>query len=130
MDLILDTCAFLSLSGLARKKLKRETLRLIESSDSLYISACSLFEIALKHKREQLNVEPFDTAKAFWDEAVASYECEVLAVGAEDFAEAVQLPDHHNDPFDRIIIAQAIRTQSEVVTYDRYFAAYGLKQHG
>lgn len=126
MDLILDTCALLSLSGLAQKKLKRNTLRLIASSGSLYVSACSLFEIALKAKREQLKVEPFDSAREFWDEVIDRYECRVLPIEAEDFAAAVNLPDHHSDPFDRIIIAQAIRTRSEVVSYDRKLAAYGF----
>lgn len=126
MDLILDTCALLSLSGLAQKRLKDETLELIRSADTLYVSACSLFEIALKHKRQQLKLTPFQNAKEFWDEAIGSYECESLAVEAEDFDDAVRLPDHHRDPFDRIIIAQAIRTNSEVVTYDSEFSAYPI----
>ncbi len=130
MDLILDTCALLSVSGFARKKLKRKTLELIESADGLYLSACSLFEIALKHKRNQLSLKPFETAKAFWDKAISSYECEVLAIEAEDFSQAVGLPDHHNDPFDRIIVAQAIRTKSGVVTYDRQLKAYGVDLYG
>jgi len=129
MDLILDTCALLSLSGLTRRKLKRETLRLISSADTLYVSACSLFELALKLKRKQLELLPFETASAFWDEAVSSYECETLPVEAGGFDHAVNLPDHHGDPFDRIIIAQAIRTQSEVVTYDRQFSAYPITLH-
>lgn len=130
MGLILDTCALLSLSGIARRKLRPRTLEVIRSIDSLHVSACSLFEIALKVKREQLKLTPFDTPQAYWDEAISSYECEVLAVTAEDFAEAVNLPEHHSDPFDRIIIAQAIRTRSEIATYDRHYAAYSIKLHG
>ena len=126
MDLILDTCALLSLSGLAQKKLRRPTLRFIASSGSLYVSAYSLFEIALKAKREQLTVEPFESAREFWDEVIDRYECRVLPIEAEDFGAAVNLPNHHSDPFDRIIIAQAIRTSCEVVSYDRKLAAYGI----
>lgn len=126
MDLILDTCALLSLSGLAQKKLSKRTLQLISSADLLYISACSLFEIALKHKREQLSLSPFATPKAFWSEAINSYEITALAIEPEDFLESANLPEHHNDPFDRIIIAQAIRTQSAVVTYDRFFLHYTI----
>ncbi|MEZ5275300.1 MAG: type II toxin-antitoxin system VapC family toxin [Opitutaceae bacterium] len=129
MDLILDTCALLSLSGLAQKKLTRNTLKLIASSDSLYVSACSLFEVALKAKKEQLKVEPFNSAREFWDEAISRYECLVLPVEAEDFDAAVSLPEHLSDPFDRIIIAQANRTRSEVVSYDRKLAAHGITLH-
>ena len=48
---------------------------------------------------------------------------------ADDFSKAVQLPDHHVDPFDRIIIAQALRTQSEIVTYDDRFSEYSVTLH-
>ena len=127
MDLILDTCALLSLAGLARRKLSHETLVLIKGADRLTLSACGLFEISLKHKRGGLQLEPFDSAQSFWNQAVKSYACEVLPVEAVDFSNAVELPDHHADPFDRIILAQANRLNCPIVTYDRLFAAYGVK---
>ena len=129
MDLILDTCGLLSLSGLARRKLKPRTLKRIQQASTLYVSACSLFEIALKTKRGQLNLAPFTSAKDYWEEAIQAYHCVSLAVQAEDFDNAVQLPDHHIDPFDRIIIAQAIRTKSEIVTYDDRFSDYSVTVH-
>ena len=89
----------------------------------------SLFEIALKTKRGQLNLAPFTSAKDYWEEAIQAYHCVSLAVQAEDFDNAVQLPDHHIDPFDRIIIAQAIRTKSEIVTYDDRFSDYSVTLH-
>jgi PIN domain nuclease of toxin-antitoxin system len=129
MDLILDTCALLSLADLAKKKLKRPTLRLIASSNTLYISACSLFEIALKARWGLLQVAPVKSTTAFWEATISRYECTVLPVEADDFSRAANLPDHHNDPLDRIIVARAIRTNSEVVSYDRKLAAYGIALH-
>lgn len=127
MDLILDTCALLSLAGLARRKLSPKTLTSIKDADRLTLSACSLFEISLKHKRGNLPLKPFASAQSFWDEAVETYACEVLPIEAEDFSAAVDLPDHHADPFDRIIIAQGGRLNCRIVTYDRSFEAYEVE---
>jgi PIN domain nuclease of toxin-antitoxin system len=129
MDLILDTCALLSLSGLGRRKLTKKTLQLICNAGLVSVSACSLFEISLKRKRKQLSLGRFATAQDFWDEAVQSYDLQELPVQAQDFHAAVKLPDHHADPFDRIIIAQALRTGSEIVTYDKLFEQYEVPLH-
>lgn len=126
MDLILDTCGLLSLAGLGRRKLSDATLRIISQSDTVYLSACSLFEIALKEKRGSLSLRPYTDPGEFWQDVIRAYDCECLPVEATDFHDAVNLPDHHNDPFDRIIIAQAQRTQSGIVTYDRQFENYEI----
>ncbi len=126
MDLILDTCALLSLAGLAQRKLSRATLNSIREAHGLGVSACSLFEISLKYKRGNLPIDPFKSPRSFWEEAIETYSCDVVPVEALDFSNAVELPDHHADPFDRIIIAQAQRLKSPVVTYDRLFVGYDV----
>ena len=127
MDLILDTCALLSLAGIAGRKLTEETLQLIRRAEHVYVSACSLFEISLKFMRDRLSLGRFDSAMDFWEEAAETYELEELQVLSVDFHSAVFLPDYHLDPFDRIIIAQAVRTESEIVTYDHCFAQYSVR---
>ena len=129
MELILDTCALLSLAGIAEKKLRRSTLQLISRAGHVYVSACSLFEISLKFKRKKLDLGRFESAMDFWAEAIDAYELEELPILSLDFHSAVCLPDHHTDPFDRIIIAQAIRTESEIVTYDHCFSQYAVCLH-
>ena len=127
MDLIPDTCALLSLAGIAERKLTEGTLQMISSAEHVYVSACSLFEISLKFKRDRLNLGRFDFTMDFWDEAVETYALVELPVLSVDFHSAVGLPDYHLDPFDRIIIAQAMRTASEIVTYDHCFAQYAVR---
>lgn len=127
MDLILDTCALLSISGVSRKKLKPKTKEVVAMASRLSVSACSLYEIALKFARGSLKLEPYASAKSFWDEAVSSYLLEVIPVTDTDFHQAVLLPEHHHDPLDRIIIAQAKRLQSVIVTYDSQFEAYDVE---
>ena len=70
MDLILDTCGFLSLVGLVQRELSPDCIQAVAQCEQLHISACSLFEISLKHKREQLDLAGFQDAMALWEEAI------------------------------------------------------------
>jgi len=126
MDLILDTCGLLSLSGFAETTLSSQTCDLISEADTLYVSACSLFEISIKTKKGNLDIAPFPTARSFWERVVERYGLDVESVIDRDFDDAVSLPQHHKDPFDRIIIAQALRLGSSVVTYDSAFNRYAI----
>ncbi len=127
MDLILDTCGLLSLAGLAKKKLSKATLSRIESVEQLFVSSCSLYEIAIKHKKGNLPINPFDTPIEFWETVVREYQLKEIAVSAKAFFEATDLPEIHADPFDRIIIAEALSLKIPVVTYDTVFCDYGVK---
>jgi len=129
MDMMLDTCGLLSLSGIADRKLSESCLGKIAGATRLYVSACSLFEIAIKHKRRQMSLGSFSSPKEYWGECVEFYGLNTASVTAEDFVEAVNLPEVHSDPFDRIIITQALRLSCSIVTYDRFFESYQVEMH-
>ncbi|MEM1223204.1 MAG: type II toxin-antitoxin system VapC family toxin [Verrucomicrobiota bacterium] len=124
MDVVLDTCALLSLAGTVEKELSKKCLQVIEEADRVFISTCTCFELCLKHKRGNLRFPRALKPETFWQQCVEYYSLTEVPVHAEDFAMAVQLPEHHMDPFDRIIIAQAARLKSTIVTYDKWFKAY------
>ncbi|NBB80264.1 MAG: PIN domain-containing protein [Verrucomicrobia bacterium] len=127
MALILDTCGLLSLAGIADKALSQDCLEAIRSAETLYISSCSAFEIALKQKRGQLNLGEFRTREAFWEVCIEKYVLTEVPVSAKIFTDAVHLPDHHADPFDRLIIATALAQDCRIVTYDKLFNDYPVK---
>ena len=127
MDLMLDTCGLLSLAGLADKRLSGDVLNRIKVAETVYISACSLFEIAIKHKKKNLGLGIFPDARQLWDKVIAEYDLTELAISADVFFKSVSLPDHHADPFDRIIIAQAATLKLTLVTFDPLFENYGVK---
>ena len=127
MELILDTCGFLSLVGLSERRLNKSTLRSIEEAEQVYVSSCSLFEIAIKNKKGNLPVHPFGTALELWEAAEEEYRLTELGVSARSFFKSTELPDHHGDPFDRIIISEALSRNIAVVTYDAVFECYGAK---
>ena len=84
------------------------------------VSAASLWEIAIKQSLGKLTV-PHDLP-----ETIASEGFAVLAVDAQHAWRVRELPLHHRDPFDRLLVAQALTQQIPIVTTDPQFAAYGV----
>jgi PIN domain nuclease of toxin-antitoxin system len=126
MDVILDTCALLSLIGLTDRRLSGETLSRIRTATNVYVSSCSMFEIAIKHKRQGLSLGMFANAEQLWTAALSEYLLTELPVSHDVFYQSVRLPDHHADPFDRIIIAHARKEKVAVVTFDETFRVYDV----
>lgn len=122
MKLLLDTHAFLwFISG--SDKLSDHAKALIEDAgNERYLSVASLWEIAIKVSLGKLKVPLPLTRLA--REHVTGNAIEVLPIEPEHLDEQRKLPFHHRDPFDRLIIAQAIVEEMEVVTRDEAFSAY------
>jgi PIN domain nuclease of toxin-antitoxin system len=122
--MMLDTCALLflasgdrRLSRAARERLGRQTAR--------WFCAISSFEIALKYRQKKLEL-PFPPAR--WIQKMAQrYALTEVPLDSALCIAAVALPDHHRDPFDRFIIAAAIRLHVPVVTIDPHFQQYGVE---
>ena len=84
----------------------------------LFISVASVWELEIKQAIGKL-----DLTANFWP-SVEARRVEVLEIGKADAIAAARLPLHHRDPFDRMIIAQALARGLTIVTSDRIFGAY------
>jgi PIN domain nuclease of toxin-antitoxin system len=120
LRLLLDTHAVLALlssdyrlSPTAREAVGRPDTRLL-------LSVVSVWEISIKRAIGKL-VAPDDLLERL-DEA----ETEVLTITARHAYATGELPLHHGDPFDRLLIAQAKLEGCAILTRDRVFAAYGV----
>jgi PIN domain nuclease of toxin-antitoxin system len=117
MRLLLDTHAFIWWDEGVLAKSARQV---IVGADEVFVSAVSGWEIAIKAALGKIRVRGA-TAVA---DAVADYGFAELPITLRH-AEAVRaLPLHHGDPFDRLLIAQAIAEGLTVVTSDRKFEPY------
>jgi PIN domain nuclease of toxin-antitoxin system len=85
---------------------------------SVAVSAASAWEMAIKAALGKLSA-PDDLGAQ-----LADNDFEPVPVTVEDGLAAGALPRHHDDPFDRMLIAQAARRRLTVVTADRRFTAY------
>jgi PIN domain nuclease of toxin-antitoxin system len=64
---------------------------------------------------------------AYIHDEMNAYGMELLPVRYEHLLQLESLPPHHSDPFDRLLIAQALTESLPIVTGDRVFRGYGVK---
>lgn len=95
-----------------------------------YVSVISAFEMAVKHSLGKLPLPAWFAAdfRAAFENGVDELAASVLEVGLDHAVAVGRLPFHHRDPFDRLLIAQAMEEDLTIISTDRQFAAYqGLK---
>ncbi|OJZ08042.1 MAG: twitching motility protein PilT [Thiobacillus sp. 63-78] len=121
MVLLLDTHVLLW--GLdAPERLPREIVGQLESPETtVYFSAASIWEIAIKASLGKIDFpySPEAIAQAARDTGFVE-----LPVRAEHGAKVAQLPLHHRDPFDRLLIAQSLLLPAQLLTADAALVPY------
>ncbi len=116
--LLLDTHVALWVADSA-DRLDPDTRRLLEEPDGpVYVSAISVAEIAIKVSIGKLRI-PAAAA-----DVIGSTGCEPLALTPEHASHLAGLPLLHRDPFDRILLSQALAEDLMLVTADRQMLAY------
>jgi PIN domain nuclease of toxin-antitoxin system len=119
VKLLLDTQVMLWWL-LGDSRLRQETRELMGTS-ACVVSVASIWEVAIKHRLGKLAVDPV----SFRDESLAA-GATLLAINDAHVIETGRLPSIHDDPFDRLIIAQA-RTEALVaVSSDGRWSEYGI----
>jgi PIN domain nuclease of toxin-antitoxin system len=91
-----------------------------DEANDIFVSAASIWEIAIKRAIGKLSFR-----RSIVD-AVSEFGFEILAVSGSHAEHAGGLPRHHNDPFDRLIIAQANLEGMTIGTQDRLMQPYGV----
>jgi PIN domain nuclease of toxin-antitoxin system len=121
MQILLDTHVLLwALSG--NRRLTRETRNLLlDERNSIWISAASIWEISIKFALSRGDM-PLNGRDAIRYVGEAGYSW--LAVSAEHAAATEFLPAIHGDPFDRLLIAQALTEPMKLITHDAVVASY------
>lgn len=100
-------------------------LHLIDHRNDIVLSAVSGWEIALKNRLGKLTLDRRPAALV--DEAVARLDLTILPVSMAHGIVAGELPLHHKDPFDRLLIAQAEIDGLTLISPDSAFMAYKVK---
>ena len=125
MNLLLDTQALLWWKA-ANRKLGRRARRAIETgAGTVRVSAASAWEIATKTRTGRLTLaEPLHT---WLPDQLERDGFLMLNVTVPHAVAVAFLPDHHHDPFDRLLVAQARAEGLTLVTSDAVFDAYGVQ---
>jgi PIN domain nuclease of toxin-antitoxin system len=124
MSYLLDTHALIWWLQDNKKLGKMARREILRSGSETFISAASVWEISIKQA----------SGRARWKELTADYTAELFAAGFRPLpvtlphAHAVQdLPLHHSDPFDRILIVQAMCESLTLITADAQMSLYNIR---
>lgn len=126
MRLLLDTHAFLWwIEGDAN--LSRKASRTIaEPANECLLSLASCWEMAIKVGLGKLQLP--GVMERFVPEQLAVNAFRQLDIEFKHVARVASLPFHHRDPFDRLLVAQALEEHIPIVSADRVFRRYGVER--
>jgi PIN domain nuclease of toxin-antitoxin system len=125
MDLLADTQSYLWFVK-GESRLPNRFRSLIEDrNNQTFLSVCSLWEIAIKSSIGKLDLN--GTFAELVEDQIEEYGFHLLPITREHLIEFERLPYHHRDPFDRLIIGQAIVEGLPVITTDPKFGLYDIK---
>ena len=126
MQLLLDTHAFLWWLAGSEKLSQSARQAIADEANDVLVSAASAWEIATKHRLGKLRgaeVVAQDIAGA-----IASQSFEELAVTVDDAGRAGELPGPLRDPFDRMLISQALAHNLVLISIETPFDQYGVRR--
>lgn len=124
MRVLLDTHAlFWAVDDLA--KLSATALAAIQDpANDRLLSAATIWELAIKFGMGKITLSlPY---RQWMDKAIADLKLSMLPITVEYAERQAALPNHHKDPFDRLLIAQALVEGTPVVSADAALDAYGV----
>ncbi len=103
-------------------KLGRNGRQIIEEADEVYVSAVSIWEIAIKSKLGKIDADPEAMAHAIGESGFIE-----LPISSRHAAHVGKLPvdGEHKDPFDRLLVAQSMVEPLVLLTADSKLSAYG-----
>ena len=96
---------------------------IVDGDNSVLISIASLWEIAIKISLSKLELSATIPEMI---ERLHAESIEILAIAPDHVLKVSNLPFHHRDPFDRMIIAQALAEDLPLISIDSDFTKYGV----
>ena len=124
MRTLVDTHAFLWwIAG--DERMSRHSREIFAGSSNLLMSVASIWEILIKVQIGKLNLPR--PAGPFVISELAENRIEILPIKLDHLLVFEQLPMHHRDPFDRMLIAQGIKENLPIITPDPLFGRYPVR---
>ena len=124
MKFLIDTHVFIWYAT-GDKRLNKSIISIIEGGNDLYLSMASIWEMAIKVNIGRLNfLGPF---KEILTHQIEINNYHLLNIEPEHIFYLSNLELFHKDPFDRIIISQAIVENIPVISKDKYFMNYNIE---
>ncbi len=125
MPLLLDTQVIIWLEK-NDPQLSKKALENIFTEPVLFLSKVSVWEMAIKFKTDKLVLK--QPLELFIKNFLIAYKCKIMDINLSHIYQTQQLPLHHRDPFDRLLIAQSAIEQIAIVSADKLFDQYEIER--
>ena len=125
MKILLDTCAFLWIITDAPELSDSARILFVDPANEVYLSAVSAWEIALKHALGRLPLP--EPPERFIPSRRKQHGIDTLPLEEEAALHLTRLPPYHQDPFDRMLICQAVVHGMVLLTPDEMILQYSVR---
>jgi len=125
LKILLDTCAFLWIITDDSRLSQRARELFVDPENEAYLSVASIWEIVIKYKLGKLSLP--ERPEKYIPSKREQHEIDSLPLDEEATLYLAKLPDLHKDPFDRILICQAIVAGLVILTPDDLITQYPLR---
>jgi PIN domain nuclease of toxin-antitoxin system len=125
MKILLDTCAFLWIITDAPELSESARILFVDPANEVYLSAVSAWEIAVKHALGRLPLP--EAPERFIPTRRKQHDIDTLPLEEEAAFHLTRLPPYHQDPFDRMLICQAVVHGMVILTPDELILQYPVR---
>ncbi|MGE0387501.1 MAG: type II toxin-antitoxin system VapC family toxin [Gammaproteobacteria bacterium] len=126
MRILLDTHVFLWWVEGDRELPRRARAAIVEPDNECFLSIASAWELTIKAALGKLRLAV--PVRRYVADHLAANAFSLLPVDLAHLGRLEGLPAHHGDPFDRLLVAQALEEELTVVTADPVFRKYGVRK--
>lgn len=124
MSILLDTNVFLWAAGIERRLSESAKTLLDDPDQEIFFSAASTWEIALKWSKGRITLPASPTEVV--NRIITAAGLSQLSVSIKDACAVADLPGHHKDPFDRLLVAQARTNKLKLMTANPILERYDV----
>ncbi len=124
MSILIDTHVFLWAGGIEGRLSESARMLLEDPELPIFFSAVSAWEIAIKWAKGRLDLP--ETPADFVRNLVSAAGLVQLSISIRDAVTVAELPFHHRDPFDRLLVAQARTNGLKLMTADQVLTRYDV----
>lgn len=126
MKYLIDTHVLLWITNHDSRLSKKAKDLFLNEKNDIYLSIASIWEMAIKISLNKLDVN--EPLKNFVRTKIIANKIKITNISVEHLFMLEDLPFHHKDPFDRLIIAQSIVENIPIISKDSVFRKYNIKK--
>ena len=126
MKYLIDTHTLLWIVTKNQKLSEKAKKFYLKRENIIFFSLASIWEMSIKISLKKLSIE--EPLKDFIQNHIKGNDIKILNIGVQHILSLENLPYHHRDPFDRLIISQSMNENIPILSSDKVFDLYPIKR--